>query len=62
MRKDSYRVVEDEETFDLEGPKESRCGDGKASLTMVVSSHGPRDLVAVLKADGMYDSVQANNL
>jgi hypothetical protein len=54
IRKDCYRIIEDEDTFDLEGPKESRCcGDGKPTLEMVVSSHGPRDVVAVLKADGI---------
>lgn len=53
--KDSFRIINDGYKFELEAEKRRRCcGDGREpSLAIAVSSHGPRDIIAILKRDGI---------
>jgi hypothetical protein len=54
--KDCFRIIPERDTFSLAGEKEPVCcGNGSApGLAIAVSSHGVRDVIAILRRDGSY--------
>ena len=52
--RDCYRIEEEEDSFVLQADRKRICSADQRSphLAIAVSSHGPRDIVAVLSRDG----------